>query len=126
MLSVIEIVGSARHERNVGKSRYTIRMSTAYHPQTAEKGSRIIERVIRRTRGDEQEWIEVLSVLEFARGRATRSSTRGSPLERTYDHNPVRPVCRLSELLCLLSGAALFFQAEAFYGEQDGNCCGVR
>lgn len=94
----------------------TLKMSTAYHPQTdglAERTNQTIEQMIRCTiLGNEYKWVEVLPMLEFAYNRTTRSSTKASPFELLYGFTPCKPVCRRYDLPMTVPSANLPLQAE--------------
>ncbi|PHJ24915.1 retrotransposon ty3-gypsy subclass [Cystoisospora suis] len=94
----------------------SMRMSTAYHPQTdglAERTNQTIEQMIRCTiLGNEYRWVEVLPMLEFAYNSTVRVSTKASPFEMLYGFVPCKPICRKYGLPMTVPAANLPLQAE--------------
>lgn len=94
----------------------TLKMSTAYHPQTdglAERTNQTIEQVIHCTiLGNEHQWVEILPMLEFTYNSSIRSSTKASPFEMLYGFVPNKPVCREYGLAMTVPAANLALQAD--------------
>ncbi|PHJ15850.1 retrotransposon ty3-gypsy subclass [Cystoisospora suis] len=94
----------------------TLKMSTAYHPQTdglAERTNQTIEQMLRcAILRNEHEWVDALPMLEFGYNSTIRSSTRASPFEMLYGFIPCKAVCRKYNLTTTTSSANLPLQAE--------------
>jgi hypothetical protein len=80
----------------------TLRMSSAYHPQTdrlTERTNRAIEQIMRNFVNDYQNyWDEHLTAVQFAMNSSKHASTKISPLGLIHGREPTTPISLLTKV----------------------------